>query len=109
VISPSLTPKGALIQGVETRFPWFLLATLLPILAMPFTNLDGNLAERICLPLVGLNLVAQSVRIMPANGAGLALLGSERLYSGLGLVPPSPSGCPSSWGLKPPALWSSWC
>jgi voltage-gated potassium channel len=86
VISPSLTPKGALIQGVETRFPWFLLATLLPILAMPFTNLDGNLAERICLPLVGLNLVAQSVRIMPANGAGLALLGSERLYSGLGLV-----------------------
>jgi hypothetical protein len=41
VITPGLSPNGALIQGVETRFPWFLLATLLPILAMPFTNLDG--------------------------------------------------------------------
>ncbi len=86
MITPGLTPNGALIQGVEARFPWFLLATLLPILAMPFTNLDGNLAERICLPLVGLNLVVQSLRIMPARGAGLKLLGSKRLYSGLGLV-----------------------
>jgi voltage-gated potassium channel len=53
---------------------------------MPFTNLDGNLAERICLPLVGLNLVVQSLRIMPTRSSGLKLLGSKRLYSSLGLI-----------------------
>ena len=26
----------------EILFPWFLLATLLPLLVMPFTNLEGN-------------------------------------------------------------------
>jgi voltage-gated potassium channel len=104
VISQSLTPNGALIQGVETRFPWFLLGTLLPILAMPFTNLDGNLAERMCLPLVGLNLVVQSLRIMPARSSGLKLLGSKRLYSGLGLIAAIAAWLPFLLGPRTPTF-----
>jgi len=77
--------SGAAIRARERHFPWFLLATLLPILVMPFTNLEGNLAEKVCLPLVAVNLVVQSLRIMPQRprqGPGPA--SADRLYQLLG-------------------------
>lgn len=72
--------RGKAIRSRQRIFPWFLLATLLPILAMPFTNLDGNLAEKLCLPLVAMNLIVQSLRIMPAATPGLSLMMSPRNY-----------------------------
>ena len=79
--------SGAAIRAREHLFPWFLLATLLPILAMPFTNLEGNLAEKACLPLVVVNLVVQSLRIMPQRTQhGPRLAGSDPFYRGLGYI-----------------------
>jgi voltage-gated potassium channel len=75
---------GDLIRDQQKSFPWFLLATLLPILLMPFTNLDGNIFERICLPLVTVNLVVQSLRIMPRRSKQLPLLGGWLPYRALG-------------------------
>lgn len=77
-------PIGALIRKRQQHFPWFLLATLLPILSMPFTNLDGNVLERICLPLVSVNLVVQSLRIMPRRSKLLPLFGGWIPYRALG-------------------------
>jgi hypothetical protein len=73
------------IRAREHRFPWFLLAVLLPILAMPFTRLDGNLFERLCLPVVGANLVLQSLRIMPASIQAGHLPGGAYAYRGLAI------------------------
>lgn len=75
---------GDLIRDQQKSFPWFLLATLLPILLMPFTNLDGNIFERICLPLVTVNLVVQSLRIMPRRSKLLPLFGGWIPYRALG-------------------------
>ena len=52
----------------ETLFPWFLLATLLPLLVMPFTNLDGNALQRLLLPFTTLFLVVMALRIAPEAG-----------------------------------------
>jgi len=78
--------ESDLIRRKEPLFPWFLLATVLPILAMPFTNLDGNIAERVCLPLVSLNLVWMSLRIMPGKFLAVKLLGGHYPYRLLGQV-----------------------
>lgn len=75
---------GALIRHRQNHFPWFLLATLLPILLMPFTNLDGNVFERACLPLVSVNLVVQSLLIMPRRSKLLTLFGGWLPYRALG-------------------------
>lgn len=75
---------SALIRHRQNHFPWFLLATLLPILLMPFTNLDGNAFERACLPLVSVNLVVQSLQIMPRRSKRLALFGGWLPYRLLG-------------------------
>lgn len=47
----------------EKFFPWFLLATLLPLLVMPFTNLEGNTIQRLLLPSVALYLIIMALRI----------------------------------------------
>jgi len=58
---------GDRIQRREPFFGWFLLATLLPILVMPFTNLEGNAIQRLLLPVSTLWLVLLSLRIMPRD------------------------------------------
>jgi len=62
-----VTERGLQIQKKQRIFPWFLLATLLPILVMPFSNLEGNPLQRLILPLAANLLVLQSLRIMPAR------------------------------------------
>lgn len=80
-VSPT---AGQRIQRRETVFPWFLLATLLPIVVMPFSNMSGNPLQRVVLALAALNLVIQCLRIMPAPSPNLRLAGSEKLYRALG-------------------------
>ncbi|MGA1512556.1 MAG: ion channel [Aquiluna sp.] len=58
---------GDRIERREPLFGWFLLATLLPILVMPFTNLEGNAIQRVLLPLSTLWLVVLALRMMPAD------------------------------------------
>lgn len=58
---------GDRIQRREPLFGWFLLATLLPILVMPFTNLEGNALQRVLLPASTLWLVVLALRIMPKD------------------------------------------
>lgn len=55
------------LQKLEPWFYQFLLATLLPLLVMPFTNLDGNLIQRVLLPLSTLWMVLVLVRIVPTD------------------------------------------
>lgn len=78
-----MTPSiGLRLQRREFLFPWFLLATLLPLLIMPFTNLEGNLVQRMLLPLSTLVLVVVSLRLMPADLIRLgrwSLIGVYRL------------------------------
>lgn len=80
-ISTGLTSRGRSIREREGSYPWFLLATLLPILVTPFTNLEGNLVQRLLLPLVADFLVIQSLRIMPGRSPGLRLVGGRRFYA----------------------------
>lgn len=58
---------GDRIERREPLFGWFLLATLLPILVMPFTNLEGNAIQRVLLPVSTLWLVVLALRIMPRD------------------------------------------
>lgn len=55
------------LQKLEPWFYQFLLATLLPLFVMPFTNLDGNLIQRVLLPLSTLWMVLVLVRIVPTD------------------------------------------
>jgi hypothetical protein len=58
---------GVEIRRSERFFPWFLLATLLPILVMPFTNLDGNAVQRLLFPITTLFQVILALRMMPVG------------------------------------------
>ena len=58
---------GVQIRRHERFFPWFLLATLLPLLVMPFTNLEGNALQRLLLPAVTLLQVVLALRMMPSG------------------------------------------
>jgi voltage-gated potassium channel len=69
----------------ERVFPWFLLATLLPILVMPFSNMAGNPLQRLVLGLAALHLVIQSLRLVPEPAAGVNLLGGRGFYRALGI------------------------
>lgn len=54
----------------QQREPWyvlFLFSTLLPILVMPFTNLEGNTIQRLLLPLSVLVMVLIAVRMIPRD------------------------------------------
>ena len=74
---------GVQIRRHERFFPWFLLATLLPLLVMPFTNLEGNALQRLLLPAVTLLQVVLALRMMPS---GLLCVGHFSLLP-LGLTP----------------------
>ena len=68
-------------ERLQTREPWFfqfLLATLLPILVMPFTNFEGNALQRLLLPISAAWLAFVSVRIMPVD---VVCLGSWKPFS----------------------------
>lgn len=68
-------------ERLQTREPWFfqfLLATLLPILVMPFANLEGNAVQRLLLPISAAWLAFVAVRIMPVD---LLSVGKWRPFS----------------------------
>jgi len=74
---------GQRIKRRERWFPWFLLATLSPILVMPFTNLEGNLLQRLLLPLNTLWLVVLALKMMPAD---LVVIGRWRPFGAYRLL-----------------------
>ena len=80
------SPIGDRIQQREPLFGWFLLATLLPILVMPFTNLEGNAIQRLLLPVSTLWLVLLSLRIMPRDLLRWRRWSFTALYRVLGLL-----------------------
>ena len=80
------SPIGDRIQQREPLFGWFLLATLLPILVMPFTNLEGNVIQRLLLPVSTLWLVLLSLRIMPRDLLRWRRWSFTALYRVLGLL-----------------------
>jgi hypothetical protein len=69
----------------EKFFPWFLLATLLPLLVMPFTNLEGNAIQRLLLPSVALYLVIMALRITSEEVLRLGKVTLLPVYRMLGL------------------------
>jgi hypothetical protein len=73
------------IRSREHIFPWLLLATLLPIVVMPFSNMSGNPLQRLVLAVATLNLVIQCLRTMPRPVPTLRLTGSNRFYQALGI------------------------
>lgn len=77
---------GDRIERREPLFGWFLLATLLPILVMPFTNLEGNAIQRLLLPVSTLWLVLLSLRIMPRDLLRWRGWSFTALYRVLGLL-----------------------
>ena len=70
----------------EILFPWFLLATLLPLLVMPFTNLEGNSIQRLLLPVTALNLVIMALRIAPQDAFRFGAFSLLSIYRALGLL-----------------------
>ena len=114
------TGRGRQIQKKERLFPWFLLASLLPILAMPFSNLEGNPLQRLILPLVANYLVLQSLRIMPSssqqrwratgehNASEVVLLGPDWIYQLLGLLAAAAMWLPFILGHHSHHSWHGW-
>ena len=96
--------RGHQIRQREHQFPVFLLATLLPIVVTPFTNLEGNLLQRLLLPLVADFLVIQSLRIMPERLPGVRLIGGQRIYKGLGIYVAAAMWIPFVIGHHAPAI-----
>ena len=80
------SPIGDRIERREPLFGWFLLATLLPILVMPFTNLEGNAIQRLLLPVSTFWLVLLSLRIMPRDLLRWRGWSFTALYRVLGLL-----------------------
>ncbi|MFM2174261.1 MAG: hypothetical protein RLZZ54_2188 [Cyanobacteriota bacterium] len=70
----------------ERFFPWFLLATLLPLLVMPFTNLEGNAIQRLLLPVTALYLVIMALRIAPEAALRMGAVSLLPIYRALGVV-----------------------
>lgn len=114
------TSRGDLIRKREGMFPWFLLATLLPILVMPFSNFEGNVIQRLILPVVANLLVLQSLRIMPvtlwrnrrngpgAGGRNIWLLTADGAYQSLGLLAAVVMWIPFLVGHRCPDVLRAW-
>lgn len=61
-----MAPESIRLQrSQEQRFPWFLLCTVLPLVALPIANVQGNGFSRAILPLTITLLIVQSVRAVP--------------------------------------------
>jgi len=83
-ISPPL--KASQITAREDQFPLFLVATLLPLLALPYADLHGSLWQRYALPLALDLLVLQSLRAMPPWQSAWLGVRLQTVYCALGLL-----------------------
>lgn len=81
---PSL--RASQIEGRESQFPLFLLATLLPLLALPTADLHGSLLQRYGLPLAVDLLILQSLRAMPSWQTRIGQLKFDYIYRWLGVL-----------------------
>jgi hypothetical protein len=116
----AVTERGLQIQKKQRTFPWFLLATLLPILAMPFSNLEGNPLQRLILPLAANLLLLQSLRIMPARNKHpwrlvlasddqeILLICPDPIYRLLGLLSAVAMWLPFVTGHHSHSAWHAW-
>jgi voltage-gated potassium channel len=68
------------LQQRERWFAPFLLSTLLPILVAPFTNMGGNLAQQMLLPLSVVIMVLIAARIIPNDLLEIGSWKPYRLY-----------------------------
>lgn len=74
------------IEARERQFPLFLLSTILPLMALPLANLQGNVIARFGLPLAVDLLNLQSLRAMPPWQSHWAGLEVNRIYQGLAVL-----------------------
>lgn len=95
----------AAIRARERRFPFFLIAALLPILLFPFADLDGNPLQRMMLPLSVTALVVQSLLALPNWVAQFGPLSINVCYRVLGVISALAVWWPLLSGHRPPVLW----
>jgi voltage-gated potassium channel len=74
------------IEHREAQFPLFLVATVLPLLALPMADLQGGPLQRYGLPFTIDLLILQSLRAMPSWHAKLGGLRFDRIYRWLGIL-----------------------
>ena len=77
------------IRSREKHFPLFLVAVVLPLLALPFAKLQGTPLERFALPTSVVLLNLQSIRAMPSwrcRWGPISLNGCYRLLGVLGAI-----------------------
>ena len=85
----SMPISSVAIKVREQQFPLFLIAVLLPLLALPFANLQGGPIEHFGLPLTLDLLIVQSIRSMPpwqGRGFGQSLTQLYRLAGLFGAI-----------------------
>jgi hypothetical protein len=74
------------LLSLERQYPRYLVVSLLPVLVMPWANIDGPAPQRLVIPLVLSLLVLQSLRTLPSTvGGGRAHL-SDQWFRALGLA-----------------------
>jgi hypothetical protein len=78
--------RASQIEARESQFPLFLVATLLPLLALPIADLHGSPLQRYGLPLTTDLLILQSLRAMPGWQSTIGLLSLNHVYRWLGLL-----------------------
>jgi len=82
--APPLQAKE--IAAKESQFPLFLIATLLPLLALPTADLSGGVLQRYALPVAVDLLILQSLRALPDWQARVGRLRINALYRWLGFL-----------------------
>jgi voltage-gated potassium channel len=102
--TPQVRPISAeerRLLRLEPQFVPFLIASLLPVLTLPYANSTGTPLERLVTPVVMTVLVAQSLRTLPrVDGTPLSRYGT-RLFQLLGIL--GAAGC---WLDQLPAIWA---
>lgn len=87
------------IASVEHELVLFMLASLLPVLILPWANSNGSLLERLTVPVVMTLLVAQSIRTLPRFDSRPISGRVTQVFQLLGVL--SGLGC---WLLMVPAI-----
>ena len=88
------------IAAVEHQLVLFLLASLLPVLVLPWANGDGGSLERLVVPVVMTLLVVQSIRTLPRFDSRPIAGRVTKVFQLLGVL--SAAGC---WLLLVPSFW----
>jgi len=70
----------------ESRFPFFLLAVVLPLFVLPFASVQGGVVQRIVLPLAIDLLIVQSLLVMPPWQWRWRGVTAQSLYVALGVL-----------------------